>query len=422
MNKVESEENIKNNSLCSGITRTKKALTPATGSAHESNHLRVRGLNNGSSDNVSLNRSSPQSVRSVQPLLPPSPSPQRVQPVGQHTTVNDNASSSPVPVVFSIDGDDVQKHSQEKASLKPPLQYVRPPFTRPNKSVLLPLLDLRRSRSINDTFNMVPESDKGQLTSSSEYPYVLHAFEVVGKRLPVIGSLPADLHLLGRSTLETPTEQPNETVYSRMSREEESGDDVVYDDVHVEGDELGEADDEPSYSYASREEIVNSDGALRPCFVDLANQDYRYEEYPSEWTPSATLTHNFARQLTESDDCQSPVYQDIDDYQEIEDNPNPPSHHQSNTAASELFLDTVPQLHTDKEKNASQLLKPQPRPRKKLIQPSSRGQSDTGTSHGGAVETPQNYMKLLQTTTDEVGVYMSLAHDASDLRSNGINT
>ena len=404
-----------------GTARRKK---PAHTVKKETNHLLVNTENGGSSENLG---ESSQSVRSLQSLLPPlQPPPNLAQTADDAAdSANDNATPSPVPVVFTLEPDDEKQPStirKVRASGKP-VKCTRQSIIR---AALLPKLDLRRSRSSHDSFKWInPEDDRAQLTTSSEYPYVLHSFEALGQHRPFIGSLP-DMHLLHDSSRlpETQKELPDETIYNNVTEEQEQdGEASVYAVINTGTTEQQQEEDKPSYSYArpNTEQNINSDSnqlASRPSYVNIANLDDRYEDYPSAWTATATQTQMFVRQATESDDCQSPVYQDIDEYEEIDDNISSSNPQTTIIPSQGSSLDTIPHHNSDGQTNTSPIVPPKPKPRNKLVvrnlitQPSADHQKDTTVSGGSVVETPQKYMKLLQNTTDEVSVYTSLLHDS----------
>ena len=236
------------------------------------------------------------------------------------TSVHSDNNVNPQPVVFTVAFDDEQQlDDQDKVFVEP--KHKQPSGTNANKIPLLPKLDLKRSRSAAEALNLShtsPDVDvESQFTSSTEYPYVLHAFEAVGKERVHIGSLPNMLQFTQcqyhtpQSNFDTDSLCDNELYGSNMfGNEHESPGEAPYATVEFNID----SDDEPAYSYADRRDIIqNATDRNMQNGSNILNQDYQYGEHPSSWTPGAQPALKFAETTKVSNDCQSPDYQEVDE-------------------------------------------------------------------------------------------------------------
>ena len=329
-------------------------------------------------------------------------------------------------------------HTQHQPLLSPPdfgdlmrHKHQHPSDMLARRKALLCKLDLRRSYSAAEALNLMQSSgtadNEAQFTSSTEYPYVLHASEVVGNDRPVFGSLPNILQFAQRS--KSPNSLVTDSHYGHPVENRDNPDTIPYSSI--EADESNSIYDEP---YAAGGHVVWNFGDSSTLTgkrrsTDLNFQDYRYEEYPLNWTPAAAQhALNVGRQTSGAYDLLSPEYQEINEYQECRGS----SALLSNQASSlKQYIDIQNSVPSQKPKMA----KPPIQPRKKLahthvaskqiIQPSGHVVGDhhhadvtiTNDSTEMSPEVPHDhacklkYMKLLQSTTDDVHGYSRLLHN-----------
>lgn len=375
---------------------------------------------NGNSENASYELSQP-TTRSKQPLYPP-PLINEVEllTASDQDEVASSLSGvqSPPPVVFAIafDNDQQDRDDQDEATLKQPNFRDKNPHTKAQKVALLPKLDLRRSRSAAEAMNLsntiTAQTTDDLFTSSSEYPYVVHSFEAMEKDRGIVGSLPNMLQFALNHPTSNCLTQDNENT---------STDIVSYASTRVDNSSDADFDDtEPAYSYADQRELMQN-------YSNGKDINFFYEEYPSNWT------HAVQEPTKPITDCQSPVYQNVDDYQEID---NSISNKSQSVSTVQPSNHASPQKQSSGAKENNSLLrksKPKPpiQPRKNLpqtITPSnpSTQPSTSAVEHQSSTneiddddnsvnaQTPNKYMKLLPSTMDDFQVYTYLRNGTSD--------
>lgn len=379
---------------------------------------------NGNSENASYELSQP-TTRSKQPLHPP-PLINEVElltaPDQDEVASSLSGTQSPPPVVFAIafDNDQQARDDQDEATLKQPNLRDKNPRTKAQKVALLPKLDLRRSRSAAEAMNLsntnTAQTTDDLFTSSSEYPYVVHSFEPMENR-GLVGSLPNMLQFV-RSH---PTSNFKYNLTQENAGDENMSTDIVpYASTRVDSSDADFDDTEPAYSYADRRELMQNCSSGK----DI---NFYYEEYPSDWM------HAVQEPTKPTTDCQSPVYQNVDDYQEI-DHSTPAKSQSVSAIQSSNHASPPKQSSGAKENNAlPRKSKPKPpiQPRKNLpqtitpsnpsTQPSTSAaerQNSTNEIDDGdnsvSAQTPNKYMKLLPSTMDNFQVYMYLRNGTTD--------
>ena len=350
--------------------------------------------------------------RQRQPLLPP---PSLVQPKSASASPNNR---SPPP-------DNEQQQAVDIRDLMRP-KHQHPLDMITQRKALLPKLDLRRSHSAAEALDLM----QSEFTSSTEYPYVLHASEVVGNDRPVIGSLPKFAHY--SKSLNNLTVTDNH--YRHPTENKDNPDAITYSNI-IEADESNSIYDEPYYAEGGHVVWDLSDSSTMmgaKTSTDLNLQDYHYEEYPLNWTPAAQLALEVRKQASGAYDCLSPEYQDIDDYQKCHGSEVLPS----NGVSSLKKYNITEQNSVPGQK--PKMTKPPIHPRTKLahmhtankqvIEPSgqvvvNQPPANVTTIENDSTEmSPETlhdhdhaykleYMKLLPSTTDQVHVYSSLVRN-----------
>lgn len=428
--------------------------------------------------------------RLVQPTaisLPPQHPPPMLVMATTHTpseqynaTTPGDSNTSPLPTVITVvfDGEQ-QLDDQDKVMVEP--KHKQPSGAIAEKIALLPKLNLKRVQSATEALNSMhttaSEDIESHFTSSTEYPYVLHAFEVVGKKPAHVGSLP-NMHQFTKSK---PSAQPrsklaqnqvmthSNTIISHTPRTNFNTDSLcdsgssnklynqngaIYANIESEDANL-DSDDEPSYSYADRRGVVQntadslSTNGNKQHSSDTSNlEDNQYGDYPSSWTPEAQPALTFGKV---PNDCQSPEYQEVDDA-------FPETLVKVRSESAALSFSQVP---PSKDPIAKQKSVPLPKPKTKpavqprskltqkqvmssgnitqpsvsthavershqqqrkemcinLAQPTPENQNDVDTSGENAslsAQTPNKYMKL-QSTNDDFHPYMSLLNRPMEL-------
>ena len=332
---------------------------------------------------------------------------------------------SPPPVIFAIAFDDDQqaRDGEDEPTLKQPNLHNKSSHTKAQRVALLPKLDLRRSRSAAEAMNLfhtnTVQTTDDLFTSSSEYPYVVHSFEVKGKDPGFVGSLPNMLQFAQNHPA------PN---LNFSDRQEDCCDENTSTDVVLSASERvddTDADDEPVYSYTDRRELIQN-GAISAS----SGIDFYYEEYPSDWMHAAKELAKTTAGCNTYNDCQSPDYQDIDDYQKI-DEPSPTESHSKSTTQSSNQASPPKQSNVKDTLPLKRKPKPPIQPRKKLAQiitPSNQATQSTRSAvdhQGGTDKTddsdnlnaqaPHKYMKLLSSTRDDFqAIYTCLQNGAID--------
>ena len=366
---------------------------------------------NSNSENVSY-ESSQHDIRPQKPLH----SPPLLTVLDQGGLASSlSGTHSPQPVAFAIAFDDDQQTSdcQDETTLNQPANlHNKDSQTKAQKVALLPKLDLRRSRSAAEAMNLshtnTAQTTDDLFTSSSEYPYVVHTFEVMEKErgIHVVGSLPNMLQLAqSYSTSNFMNDIRQENTCDKNT----TTDVIPYASVTVES---SDDDDEPPYSYTDMRELF-----MQNPTINGNNMNLNYEEYPSDWMHAAkdpTADSNIIY-----DSCQSPDYQDID---EFNDSPQTMSQStsivQSSNHASPVKQSNAKENSTRPQKSKT---KPPIQPRKQLVQkiapsnpaspakhPSNTDEITHDDSDNLNAQTPDKYMKLLPSTMNDFQVYTRL--------------
>ena len=193
---------------------------------------------------------------------------------------NSNMMNSP-PMVYAIAIDDEQQnHNEDKV-----LVEFQQPLPKNELSCTM------RAHSTNDILNSTwtdcsnCDDPKAHMLTSTEYPYVLHTFEVVGKRVQT-GSLP---NILSECHTSTKTYGDTNVFENKQSHQNSAG----YVDAQADSLRL-DLDDEPSYSYTDK--ICNRPKQYIPKRVPVyknKRNNYNYDddddddESPLTWTNTA---------------------------------------------------------------------------------------------------------------------------------------
>ena len=306
-----------------------------------------------------------------------------------HSSTTDSSARHVSPI-FTVDDEEQLNIEDEGESVEPKKQ--QPSRTISQKIALLPKLDLRRSQSAAESMNLIPSNPtsckEACFTSSSEYPYVLHAFEVVGRERVLIGSLPNMSEVACHAS-------PTKVIVSDNGNKNANMEDFV-SHSNKDGDEPNPIYDEPSYNYKpviQHEQKVTDNFTTNEKVTDFMSQDYHYEEYPSNWTPTAKLAFVLEQSRQGFNNCLSPEYDEVSVTSGMQSAAHP---------AQVLSL----KQSINEEQSGTPILirkqKPPVKPRKKK-------------SNLVHAETPNKYMKLLQSTTDEHHNYTCLLHGSTEL-------
>ena len=207
---------------------------------------------------------------------------------------------SPLPAVFTVVFDDKQMtDDQDKVLVDPRFQHA----TNKKISLISPSLpksDIKRSHSENEALKLLHTNGTDDHEASTEYPYVLHAFEVIGKQRASVGSVP--------KTLEHHTPLKNSHSLDKLNLESNKQghpDAVGYMNL-VEGTHYNtESIDDLSYSYVDNNTLVQ--GARRMLPAKRYDQHDNHtsqncDEYPLAWTPALQSALGFMNPTTKSND------------------------------------------------------------------------------------------------------------------------
>ena len=348
---------------------------------------------------------------------------------GEVTSLSGNR--SPPPVVAAVSFDIEQEHGddQDKVTLKPNLH--KSSHIKAEKVALLPKSDLKRSHSAVDAVNILYNTVdiNSPFTVSTEYPYVLHAFEVVGKNQTHVGSLP---NILEYRSID------DKTTLNPCGNEKDNQDGTAYAQIDTD-DSNSDADDEPSYSYADRRHIHLVCTAAKnpqiktnkPTVKQAKNNNYHYGEHPSAWNPASQLVfqstkqngehtmvaHNQPESSTQTSNHVLP--QDLKQANDMQNNALPPKPAiQPRTkpaykVTSNMYSTNAhPPMgaHTDEESQQP------PQRRSSNLTVANQGTIDEpGDSAMLAAQTPPIYMKLLKTTKEDSHKYTYLLNGEAEL-------
>ena len=362
---------------------------------------------------------------------PPPPSPLSDTDGLQAPSEQGEATSPPmsppaVVLAASFDIEQLSDDDQGRSTFKPNQQ--KPARTKAQELAPVPNSDLKRSHSATDAIN-IGYSNNCPYTASTEYPYVLHAFEVVGRSPTRNGSLP---NIMERRFLEDQATDPLSD-----GRRNQGGTANFQMDTATDNSN-SDTDDEPSYSYADRrhmttENLLTTKIKLPSIVEPATNQDYHYDEYPSVWNPTS-------QQLLIQSITQNRNEQVMDAHNQTESPALP-----SNQASSQKPIDDV----TDNPLPPKPKVKPTIKPRKKFAhkltpnhailnfstgmntatekgdQPSRpsqviQKQDKLGNGMRLAAPTSPGYMKLLQTTKDDDHRYTYLFDGGTELSEQSV--
>ena len=396
---------VGNNAANKGPASTNRAK-------HEITETELNGNSENTNHKLSQQKVRPRQALLQPPLLNVAKSP---VPPAQGEATSPSGNTTP-PVVFTIAIDDDQQPNGDEVTLKPTLRKIS--LTNAQKIALLPKLDLRRSHSAAEAMNL---SNDDLFTSSSEYPYVVHSFVEVEKDRSYVGSLPNMLQYAQNYSSELKFGLDN------LCDETTNTDVAPYASIIVDDSDADFHDDEPTYSYTDRRELLQNDtnNIITLSDKDISNQDYHYDEYRSDWTHAAQLELELTKPTLEPnsniyDDCQSPDYQDIDEYEEIDESTLTNAQSESSNQVSPLMQSSVKENSTLPLKSNP---KPPIQPRKKLPQIIMSSNQPTQSSKSGAgqncvdkaddkvdlnAQTPNKYMKLLSSTKNDSSTYTYL--------------
>ena len=153
--------------------------------------------------------------------------------------------------------------------------------TRPSRARLY---NMRKSQSAFDVSHSslirVPsDDDSAQFTFSSDYPYVLHTHEVMGKHSTPIGSLPSAIEHHTR----LPADSGGESHQSNLASDNLHGKRQAKNDYMALGCMVGSPDEfKPSYSYTDKKTTVHLENYSTPTSQNDQTDDEDDDESASE--------------------------------------------------------------------------------------------------------------------------------------------
>lgn len=220
----------------------------------------------------------------------PSPVVMATSPLQPEQHKATSSSMSPLPAVFSVVFDDEEMtDDQDKVLVDPRSQHA----TIKKVSLLSPSLpksDIKRSCSENEALKLLhTNGTNNHEVPSTEYPYVLHAFEVIGEQQA--------------STLEHHTPLKNSHSLNLHSNKQGHPNTAGYMSL-VEGTHNNtESIDDLSYSYVDENPLVQ--GATRMLPTKKGDQDDNHtsrncDEYPLTWTPAKSNGDALIDQVTQT--------------------------------------------------------------------------------------------------------------------------
>ena len=220
-------------------------------------------------------------------------------------------SNSLPPVVCTVAFDDEQPPNYDqdiKAILKPKQQSSG---IKIQKNVRF---ELRRSHSAAEAMNRPRTGTvdtESQCTSSvlTDYPYVFHSFEVVGKDRAHIGSLP-NIHQFSQfyGNLDTDNSYSNSPYGVKPPAVERDN----LNGYPYRTCDFNNFDDELSYTYQDKKRVVQAIPSSLQKTASGENTDYHYEDYPQSWTTTvAQLARTTAMSMSsaceETNDVSPPI-------------------------------------------------------------------------------------------------------------------
>ena len=302
-------------------------------------------------------------------------------------------SISPPPKVFTVVFDDEQlTDDQDKVLVDPRSQH--PTINKVSLlSSLLPKSDIKRSHSENEALKLLhTHGIDDREVASTEYPYVLHAFEVIGKQQASIGSVPKVLehhtplknsHSLDKIHLHSNKQgHPNAVGYVNLTEG------AHYYSV--------ESIDDLSYSYVDKKTLVhNATSMLRTSRYDQDNNltSQNRDKYPSSCTQALQSGLGFVNQTTNS--------------------------------TGDVMSDKVTQTQSGTQTNEKFQLQPSPMRCSNPLQLDAGAESEdvTGDNVASSVQLSHKYMKLLASTMADRDChkYASLQRKDTELSEMSIN-
>ena len=285
----------------------------------------------------------------------------------------DQSEMSPAPVVCVAVFDDGQSPSYDQDQiLRKPVQHV--PSMRAKKNVKFAL---RRSYSAAEalTLSHAGTTDtESQCVSTplTDYPYVLHAFEVLGKDQAHVRSLP-NMHRLSEHYANLDF-NPNPSTGMKAARAtgQDNQNRIQYTNIGTVNFNKLELDDELSYSYPNKRRVVRIISDSLPRKV---SGEYSDDDHPLNWAPTP--------QLAKSLDSKLPVHKETND-----------------------ILPPVKSQNTPRNKQ-----KPPITPRKKIVNQAAHRNDGANL----ASQNPHKYTGLLSSTRESIHQYTYLQKGATEL-------
>ena len=285
----------------------------------------------------------------------------------------DQSEMSPAPVVCAAAFDDGQSPSYDQDQiLRKPVQHI--PSMRAQKNVRFAL---RRSYSAAEalTLSHAGVTDTESLYTSTpltDYPYVLHAFEVLGKDQAQARSLP-NIHQFSEHYANLDfNPNPSTGMKAALAAGQDNQNHIQYTNIGTVNFNKLELDDELSYSYPNKRRLVR----IFPYSLrHKISGDYSDDDHPLNWAPTS--------QPAKSLDSKLPVHKETND-----------------------ILSPVKSQNTSRNKP-----KPPIPPRKKIVNQAAH--RNDGANLGS--RKPHKYTGLLSSTRESVHKYTYLQKEATEL-------
>ena len=219
-----------------------------------------------------------------------------------HSTSGDQSEMSPAPVVCAAAFDDGKSPSHDQDQiLRKPVQHV--PGMRAQKKVNFAL---RRSYSAAEALTLshaATTDTESQCTSTplTDYPYVLHAFEVLGKDQAQARSLP-NMHQFSKHYANLDfNPNPSTGINAALATGQDYQNRIQYTNIGTVNFNRLELDDELSYSYPNKRRVVR----IFPDNLLHKVSEYGDDDHPLNWAPTS--------QLAKSLDSKLPVHKETND-------------------------------------------------------------------------------------------------------------
>ena len=236
------------------------------------------GNNAENEENIQTSQPQPNST-SHQPTIPP-PVVTATTPLLPESHEAISPSIGPPPAVFTVAFDDEQLANDPDKVL-----------------VELPKTDIRRSRSENEVLNSPPtnvDADyyDAHCTVSTEYPYVLHTFEIVGNHRSAPDILEHDAPVVNFSNRHHSLDDVN---HHASNHDHPSTDHYV----NVEGSCSNlELEGDLSYSYIDKEMVVQDTPPKSREDKDDNDASQDCDEFPSTWISTSQSTFGHGKPTT----------------------------------------------------------------------------------------------------------------------------